>query len=185
MINKSTLRKHFLAKRNRLSAQKVKQLSRDVCRQILSTSFFKKTDNIACYSATFNEVTLTPLFNELAHVFLPVIKPNRKMVFSRYTSVQELVKNKYGIFEPNSQQIIAAKEIAVCLLPLVAFNRQGMRLGMGGGYYDRYFEHNKDNKIPTKLIGIAYDFQESDTIQAQSWDIPLDAIITNKEVITP
>ncbi len=107
------------------------------------------------------------------------------MVFSKYTSHQQLLKNKFGILEPTSNQVIRADELNVCFVPLVAFNRQGVRLGMGGGYYDRYFQHNKDNKNPTKLIGIAYDFQESDTITAESWDIPLDIIITNKEVITP
>jgi 5-formyltetrahydrofolate cyclo-ligase len=185
LINKSNIRKHFLTQRNLLSAHEVEQLSRDIYRQILSTSVVEEAKFIASYFAISNEASVNLLLTEHNSIYLPVIKANHSMEFSKYTCFQELIKNKYGIPEPVSKQIISAHEIGVCFVPLVAFNRQGVRLGMGGGYYDRYFEHNKDNKKPTKLVGIAYDFQESDTIKAQSWDIPLDTIITNKEVITP
>ena len=185
MINKSNIRKHFLTKRNLLSAHEVEQLSRDIYRQILSTHLIEETKIIASYFAVSNEVSLNLLLTAHNNIYLPVIKANHMMEFSKYTSSGELVNNKYGIPEPVNKQIISAHEIAVCFVPLVAFNRQGVRLGMGSGYYDRYFEHNKDNKNPTKLVGIAYDFQESDTIQAEAWDIPLDTIITNKEVIIP
>ena len=185
MINKSNIRKQFLTKRSLLSAREVEQLSRDIYRQILSTSLIEETKIIASYFAISNEVSLNLLLTVHKNIYLPVIKANHSMEFSKYTCSKELVNNKYGIPEPASKQTISAHEIGVCFVPLVAFNRQGVRLGMGGGYYDRYFEHNKDKKKPTKLVGIAYDFQESDTIKAQSWDIPLDMIITNKEVIKP
>lgn len=185
MINKSNIRKHFLTKRSLLSAQEVKHLSREIYRQILSTTLINEKIIIASYFAVSNEANLNPLLAEYNNIYLPIIQANHTMLFSKYNSHQELVKNKYGIPEPNCIQVISAHEIDICFVPLVAFNRQGVRLGMGGGYYDRYFENNKDNKKPTKLVGIAYDFQESDTIKAQSWDIPLDIIITNKEVIKP
>ncbi len=92
-------------------------------------------------------------------------------------------QNKYGILEPQNSLFVAASDIDMCLMPLVGFNRQGDRLGMGGGYYDRYFALNKKQKNPTLLAGIAFDFQEDDTIQAESWDVGLDIIFTNKEVI--
>jgi len=185
LINKSNIRKHFLTRRNLLSAHEVEQLSRDIYRQILSTSLIEDTKIIASYFAISNEASLNLLLTEHNNIYLPVVKTNQTMLFAKYTCSHELVNNKYGIPEPISKQIISAHKIDVCFVPLVAFNRQGVRLGMGGGYYDRYFQYNKDKKKPTKLIGIAYDFQGSDTIKAQSWDIPLDIIITNKEVIKP
>jgi len=70
------------------------------------------------------------------------------------------------------------------LLPLVAFDQQGERLGMGGGYYDRTFEFLRRSGLnKPKLIGLAHDFQQVDAIPTEAWDVPLTAIVTNKGVI--
>jgi 5-formyltetrahydrofolate cyclo-ligase len=105
------------------------------------------------------------------------------MSFHQCDNETTFSKNKYAILEPQNDLIVAPIAIDLCLMPLVGFNRQGDRLGMGAGYYDRYFENNKNHTNPTILAGVAYDFQEDDTIQSESWDVPLDIIFTNKEVI--
>ena len=105
------------------------------------------------------------------------------MDFKNYTYGDPLLSNKYGILEPTDSKTIQADKIELCLMPLVGFNRKGHRLGMGAGYYDRYFALNNLNKTPTILAGVAYDFQENDTIQCDQWDIPLNYIFTNNEVI--
>jgi len=151
----------------------------------MSHTCFQQSQSIAIYSQMKNEVDLSKLCDVSTNksFYLPVIGKNNSMVFKHYDSKDRLIKNKYGISEPTSKSVINAADIDLCLVPLLGFNRKGSRLGMGGGFYDRYFEKNKFQKNPTILAGIAYDFQEDDTIQTESWDIPLDMIFTNKEVI--
>lgn len=148
---------------------------------------FIKNINIALYHSTGNEVDLSYLrktdFATDKQYVLPVICDRQNMVFKTHDTSDPLTKNKYEILEPQDGQVIHQTEIELCLLPLVGFNRQGARLGMGGGYYDRYFEYNKSQEKPTILAGIAYDFQENDTITPEPWDVPLDIIFTNKETI--
>jgi len=80
---------------------------------------------------------------------------------------------------------LAALDIA--LVPLVAFDDYGRRLGMGGGYYDRtfaYLRHREHWRRP-KLIGVAFEFQRVAELPAQPWDVPLDGIITEKGLLLP
>lgn len=183
MNNKSTNRKTLNQKRSNLTSGQVKLMSQQICDNIVSTETFMKSDCVGLYSALKNEADLSVLLQINKCFCLPVVKEDNAMTFHLYDKNTVLSKNKYGILEPPNDLIVSYTDVDLCLLPLVGFNRNGDRLGMGGGYYDRYFENNKNSKKPTILAGIAYDFQEDDTIQAQSWDVPLDMIFTNKEVI--
>lgn len=70
-------------------------------------------------------------------------------------------------------------------LPLVAFDAKGRRLGMGGGFYDRAFAFkNKYKRLGPMLIGLAHSIQEVESLDVEHWDIPLDAIVTEKKVFT-
>jgi 5-formyltetrahydrofolate cyclo-ligase len=183
MNNKSTIRTKLNQQRASLTSDQVKQMSQSVSDNILSSDVFDNCEVIANYSALLNEVNLSSLLQTNKQLYLPVVQADNAMTFHHYDNNTLMSKNKYGILEPQNDLIITASDIDLCLMPLVGFNRNGDRLGMGGGYYDRYFEFNQKQKKPTILAGIAYDFQEDDTIQNQQWDIPLDMIFTNKEVI--
>jgi len=183
MNNKSSIRTKFNQLRASLTSDQVKQLSQRICDNILSSDIFNNSECIATYSALFNEVNLSSLLQTNKQFYLPVVQADNAMTFQHKDEDTIMSKNKYGILEPQNGLIVTASDIDLCLMPLVGFNRIGNRLGMGGGYYDRYFAENKMQEKPTILAGIAYDFQEDDTIQNQEWDIPLDIIFTNKEVI--
>jgi 5-formyltetrahydrofolate cyclo-ligase len=183
MNNKSIIRNKLNQQRASLTSDQVKQMSLRICDNILSSDVFNKSDCIAMYFALFNEVNLSSLLQTNKNLCLPVVQADKAMTFHQYDENTVMSKNKYGILEPQNGLIIAANDIDLCLMPLVGFNRNGDRQGMGGGYYDRYFADNKTQEKPTILAGIAYDFQEDDTIQSELWDIPLDMIFTNKEVI--
>ena len=187
MKTKSSIRKHLLLLRNQLTQKQSKDLSSQVCDQILSHTVFKQRQRIAFYHALGHEVDLSDIVDNAQDksFYLPVIGSNKSMAFQNLQSHTALTKNQFGILEPKSGKVIESADIELCLVPLVGFNRNGDRLGMGGGYYDRYFQFNKEQKKPTILAGVAYDFQENATIQADAWDIPLDIIFTNKEVIIP
>jgi len=176
-------RQQFIQLRNTLTPLEHSQLSLAICDKILSSVVYKQSQTIAMYMCINNEVDLSALLTGSKATVLPVVQFNNQMTFNFFKSLDNLVQNKFGILEPKNNTAIAAEHIDLCLMPLVGFNRRGARLGMGGGYYDRYFELNKFQQKPTILAGIAYDFQEDDTIQAEPWDIPLDMIFTNKEVI--
>lgn len=183
MKTKSAIRNQLLQQRHNLSQQNNLKLSQQICDKILSSVIFNDSHTIASYISLKNEVDLFSLFKKQKNFVLPVVHKDNHMSFNQYQTINDLIKNNFGIFEPINNPIIDSQDINLCLVPLVGFNRKGDRLGMGGGYYDRYFETNKQQLKPTILAGIAYDFQEDDTIQAQAWDIPLDLIFTNKEVI--
>lgn len=183
MNNKATLRNKLNQKRAGLTTNQVVQMSQQICEAISSSSIFKQSQSIAYYSACFNEVDLSSLKQANKTFALPVVLENNLMTFQQFDKNTAMAKNKYNILEPQNSVVVTPNAIDLCLMPLLGFSRNGDRLGMGGGYYDRYFELNKFQEKPTILAGIAYDFQEDDTIQSEPWDTPLDIIFTNKEVI--
>ena len=93
-------------------------------------------------------------------------------------------KNKYGIREPESPTLVDANCLDVVLMPLVGFDRTGNRIGMGGGFYDRTFQFlSGRKKTKPLLIGLAYSIQEVANIPNRPWDIPLNFIATENEII--
>jgi len=182
-INKNIIRNKLIHQRNGLNSQQVIELSLAICNKILSSKVFIQNSTVALYDCVNNEVDLSVLYKQNKKLALPVIGNKVKMDFYRFNPQITLLKNKFGINEPIDSSLVYSNEIDLCLVPLVGFNRTGDRLGMGGGYYDRYFGKNYLNKKSLILAGVAYDFQENDTIKAEPWDTPLNLIFTNKEVI--
>ena len=118
---------------------------------------------------------------------LPCVTPAHDLRFAPWRPGDALVQNRFGIPEPDlaAESMLAPEVLDAVLVPLLAFNRAGVRLGMGGGFYDRSFAFlNTAPRRPRPLlIGVAYGFQEDDSLQAQAWDVPLDYIATERELI--
>jgi 5-formyltetrahydrofolate cyclo-ligase len=128
--------------------------------------------------------------------YVPIIvqQKNNTLVFAQVHQCTEFIKNNYGIREPvvEPDQVISAEHLDLVLTPLVAFDSNGNRVGMGGGYYDSTFEFIKTG--PEKpslafgsddhpvLIGIAHEIQRVDKIDAEHWDIPINTVVTDKNV---
>ena len=95
-----------------------------------------------------------------------------------------LLKNSYGIPEPLSKGNRPACNLDIVLMPLVAFDKQGNRLGMGGGYYDKTFAFKRQTLWRKKpiLVGLSHHFQQVDELNNDNWDIPLTAIVTNQKI---
>ena len=91
-----------------------------------------------------------------------------------------LIRNRFGLWEPENGDEILAQNLGIVVTPTVAYDDDYQRIGMGGGYYDRAFQtlKNKRNWLPTKLIGFAFDCQKVEKIPANPWDIPLYRVIT-------
>ncbi len=88
--------------------------------------------------------------------------------------------NRFGIIEPqlNCQQIVPLSTIDIICTPLVAFDQQGNRLGMGGGFYDRTLTQWHHQRLGPYPIGLAHDCQEVDSVPTEHWDVPLPEILT-------
>ena len=119
-------------------------------------------------------------------VALPVVRQDRKLDFAAFEPDTQLGPNKYGIPEPVAGRpaCIQPRQLDLVLMPLVAFDATGNRLGMGGGYYDRTFSYLRYRSHWRKpfLAGIAFDFQQVPAIAARQWDVPLGKVVTDKAV---
>jgi len=112
-------------------------------------------------------------------ISLPVIKKNFQMNFYKWSFVDPLKINKYGIPEPQIKNIVYPD---VLLIPMVAFDKNLNRLGYGGGYYDRLIEKLSKRKKIMK-IGLALAAQKIDKVPINVYDQKLDYIVTNKYII--
>ena len=108
-------------------------------------------------------------------VFCPVVTRHGEMVFRNLLVDSVLERGSFGIWEPVAGATIAPRDLDVVVTPLVAFDNQRHRIGMGGGYYDRCFAFLRRRQywIRPKLFGVAFDCQEVEKIQPNPWDIRL------------
>ena len=145
---------------------------------------------IAIYMALASELDTAPLINLARErgctLYVPRIDPHslgRKMRFVELTGRQR--RNRLGIHEPETQRTIGARWLDVVFLPLVGFDACGVRLGMGGGYYDRAFEFRRWRNVwhTPRLIGLAYSFQQVEGLTAAAHDVRLDAVITEERMV--
>jgi len=190
-------KKHFrdllIAKRQRVDA-KTRELAGLAARNLLEKSvLFSTSQHVAGYFAMNDEFDCEPII-QLIHergktCYVPVLGENRILSFMQYRAGDALRPNRYGIPEPSGQKMLSAENLDLVLVPLVGFDGQGGRLGMGGGYYDRTFEflrHSKELKKTKKncpLIGVGYEIQGVDKLPADPWDVPLDGILTEKRLL--
>ena len=140
---------------------------------------------VAAFMALADEVDVLPWMRahwaRQGQVVLPRIAKAGVMAFYPHNASATLKTNQYGIDEPIGEKPVAPTTIDTILVPLVAYDRTGTRLGMGGGYYDRFLT---DIRPETKVIGVAFDCQASSTtLPRAEWDIPLHAVVTESGVL--
>jgi 5-formyltetrahydrofolate cyclo-ligase len=146
-----------------------------------------KKAKIGLYLSNDGELETTKLIQKLRQenhlVYLPIIHPfnGASLLFQQYEENSPMTTNRYAILEPklNCSQICPLPELDILLMPLVAFDEQGNRLGMGGGYYDRTLaKHYAEQREKPKLIGLAHDCQKVESLPIEAWDVPLQQILT-------
>ena len=151
---------------------------------------FRHARRIAAYWPADGELDPRPLLEWLIRRgrrgFLPALRPGRrrKLWFLRYRPGEPMRKNRLGIPEPSRRQrrLALAWTLDLILVPLVGFDAHCNRLGMGGGFYDRtlsFLRHRTHWHRP-RLIGIAHECQRVDQITPRPWDVPLDAVATER-----
>jgi 5-formyltetrahydrofolate cyclo-ligase len=182
------LRRSARARRGALDDATIRSASRAVAE--LARPLLADAPSIGAYVAVRGEVDPAPIVEwawaQSTPVFVPRVAVGHTMVFAQWQPGGEHHLGAFGIPEPGHHaRIRPAARLAAVLVPVVAFDRRGSRLGTGAGFYDRAFEfrrHQARGSAPV-LIGLAYAWQEVEALERQSWDVPLDFIVTEAEVI--
>ncbi|WP_100638091.1 5-formyltetrahydrofolate cyclo-ligase [Marinobacter salexigens] len=190
-ISRSELRKQLRQRRCSLSLREQEQASASLALNLLKNPDLHRARHIAIYLPNDGEIDPHPYMtmarNKGIQFYLPVLHPihSGRLVFSPYYDGVELTANRYGIPEPAFSKGLRrpAWALDAVLFPLVGFDRNGGRLGMGGGFYDRTFAFSRLRpRLAPKLIGLAHDFQKVDELPIEPWDVPLHSVVTDKQV---
>ncbi len=195
LITKKSIRQKIRAQRRQLTAIQRQSAGLEVLRQLRRLPGFLTCKKIGAYIANDGELPLDYVvdffWERKKNSYLPALfgKNTRLMHFGHFSKNSQFTLNRYGIPEPSShiRRQLKPQQLDLVLLPLVAFDANGNRLGMGGGFYDKTFAYlrRRTNWRKPKLIGIAYDFQEAEHLPSEPWDVPLDYIVTQSRIIKP
>ncbi|WP_456369776.1 5-formyltetrahydrofolate cyclo-ligase [Thermodesulfatator atlanticus] len=179
---KKTLRKKILAKRNALSKERRKEFSEKIKNYLLKSPYYLKSQKILFYASFGSEVETFEMIKEALaqgkEVYLPkTYVSQKKLRLFRVNSLKELKKGAYGILEPEEEkQEISPEELDLIILPGVAFDKKGGRLGYGGGFYDRLLE-----QAPQAIkVALGFGCQLCDELPLEAHDVPADVIITEE-----
>ncbi|AUS07708.1 5-formyltetrahydrofolate cyclo-ligase [Laceyella sacchari] len=182
MSNKETLRKRQLERRNQLAPEYMKESSERICQRLIDHPVFQQSTMIGFYMPFRNEVdvqmAMETALQQGKRVALPkVIRETRRMSWYEVSSLQECVAGAYGIFEPPAilERQVADTRLEAVIVPGVAFDLAGYRLGYGGGYYDRLFER----QAKAWRIGVAFEEQIVPTVYPEPHDQPLHLLISS------
>jgi len=189
LSDRNQLRKDTRNKRRDLSFHQQNLHAQSVAHLVCRHKLFLNAKRIACYLAEDGEIDPTHIiekaWQQKKDVYLPVLPPTGKsLLFAPFKFNTPLKPNRFGILEPDvhPDHWIRARQLNLILLPLVAFDEQGNRLGMGGGFYDRslaFTSHRKQWHSP-HLMGLAHEVQKVKQLTCESWDVTLNMIATEK-----
>lgn len=190
MESKTELRRAIRAKRRTLSDEFQRQAAQAIFEFVSPLPVFGASQHIGVYLASDGE-TNPHLLVELAwqqgkSCYLPIIdsKGKNTMKFMHYTPETEFFMNRYDIPEPvhEPKDLQDANILDLVLAPLVGFDDQGNRMGMGKGFYDRTFEFVRETQKPF-LMGLAHSLQQVDFLEPAEWDIPLNGLATEEQLL--
>ncbi|AZF13290.1 5-formyltetrahydrofolate cyclo-ligase [Pseudomonas sp. R2-37-08W] len=190
-LSRPQLRRMLRKARRALTPREQRQAACGLYRQLAQHPLFRRAKHISLYLPTDGEIDPRLLLRAAQRqgkaTYLPVLSawPRTKMVFQRVRPGDKLLPNRFRILEPRANARCQRKvwTLDLVLLPLVGFDNEGGRLGMGGGFYDRslaYLARRKTWRKPT-LLGLAHECQQVDRLAQASWDVPLAGTVTDKQ----
>ncbi|MBS0849343.1 5-formyltetrahydrofolate cyclo-ligase [Citrobacter sp. JGM124] len=182
--SRTELRQIVRQSRRALSADEQACSARLAAQRMMALPQVIQAKNLALFLSFDGELNTAPLIHALwqAHkaVYLPVLHPFSRgnLLFLRYNENTPLIKNRLNIMEPrlDVRQVLPVSQLDVLVTPLVAFDSEGQRLGMGGGFYDRTMQNRQQHHFYP--VGLAHDCQWVPELPVEAWDIPLPAVVT-------
>ena len=179
--NKIALRRSLLQKRRSLSPTQWRTKSEQICEQLQSFPIYQESKTVLAYFSFRQEPDLSLLFtstdNQHRWGFPRCV--GKSLIWHLWQPGEKLVQGKFDILEPLADApTISASEVDLILVPCVASDRQGYRLGYGGGFYDRLLTSSEWKNIPT--VAIVFEFAYLSTLPVDPWDILLQYVCTEK-----
>ena len=180
------------ARRNLTEAEQVAASER-IVEIVTAEDFYKDASRLAFYLTIDGELNPEPLLKHALGAskscYLPVISKDNEelLIFAPYDESTQLIENQWGISEPpHPEEHTSPTNFDVVFVPLVAFDANCFRLGMGKGFYDRTFSFKIFNRRSQPLlVGLAHECQLTEPFPTQTWDVRLDAVVTEKKIYRP
>ena len=186
LTEKKKLRREMIAQRERLTPEQQREESILICRKVVDHHFFKQSQTILFYMPVRGEVDVRPAieaaWKQGKRVALPRVERGAKnMTLWFVDSYLQLEEGVYGILEPKKREEarVTPSELDLVIVPGVAFDVDGYRIGYGGGYYDRFFAKWES----LVRLGVGYSFQVVSTVYPEDHDQPLHGLITSEQVM--
>jgi 5-formyltetrahydrofolate cyclo-ligase len=192
VADRSELRRQLRAQRVQLDARARLSAAEALAAMLEQLPEFLVDTRIAGYWAVAGEMPLHAAYASLRsreqQYFLPLVTAANDLQFAAWHAGADVQANRYGIPEPVAQAdaLLGPADLDLVLVPLLGFDRRGNRLGSGAGFYDRSFGFLRAAQRPARpvLVGIGYHFQEVGDIAPAAWDVPLDFVATDRELIS-
>jgi 5-formyltetrahydrofolate cyclo-ligase len=188
---RSLIRARMSVRRNDLGAKQRIEAAAGLLHSLEALPEFLIDRRVAGYWAVRGELPLNLVVAALRrrgqHYFLPILGTARHLRFGEYAEGTPLDNNRVGIPEPvvDAGARLEARALDVILMPLLAFDAAGNRLGTGGGWYDTSLAFLRAGPRPARplLVGVGYGFQQVDHVPAEAWDVPLDYVATEETLL--
>lgn len=189
--DKKILRKEIIKKRDNIDISQKEKMDKDILNRFYESKYYEDAEKIFIYISYGSEINtrkiISKALKEKKRIYVPRTEfKTRIMDAVEITSLDNLVESSYGILEPSIEKpYINPNELDLIVVPGVAFDRRGGRVGYGAGFYDRYFKKiNQENAKRIIKLALAYEFQVIDKeVPMSEQDVPVDYIITEKEFI--
>lgn len=186
--NRQQIRQLVRQRRRALTSAQQSLFAQQAAERMVTWPPVAKARSVALFLSFDGELDTRPLIEMLwrsdKQVYLPVLHPFSpgNLLFLRYRPHSPLVVNRLKISEPrlDVREVLPLSELDVLITPLVAFDAQGQRLGMGGGFYDRTLQNWRRYRL--QPVGYAHDCQQVDQLPVEKWDIPLPALVTPSKI---
>ena len=193
-MNKKELRKKFIQLRNALSEEMRKEKSKRIASRVIAMQEFQKTEVVLLYNAIRSEVETKEIFQEAKRLGKPIYFPRvigDEMEFYLIEEDSKLEVSSFGIYEPemsDEKRFLPKEQNAVfVLMPGVAFDKAGNRIGYGGGYYDKYLKWLQENlpngDICKAAVGYECQMLDKEVIETEEYDMRCDYIVTEERVL--
>jgi len=180
---KKTIRDEMLAKRKCLATATCMSLSLRIQQRLLTSAEYSGAVTLALYSPILNEVFTEEIFRDAHRRGKRVVYPkvgNPGLEFIQVESRGELRRGAFGILEPSGADPVPLREIDLLVVPGVAFDRAGYRLGYGKGFYDRALHSHEERG---SLVGLGFEFQVISMLPAETHDVRMDMIVTEERIL--
>jgi 5-formyltetrahydrofolate cyclo-ligase len=185
---RKALRKELRARRRGIPAAIRAEAERRVALNVQHRFHLRPGQRVALYAPLPEELGIAPLIELVRRhaglIYLPCLVDCRKRCMRFAAALGPLTTNRLGILEPSDAEWIGVRQLDLVFLPLVGFDAEGMRLGMGAGYYDRAFSFLRLRRMwhRPKLIGLAFEVQRVSSLHRAPHDVLLDAVVTEEGV---